>query len=358
MRIAYSCAGEGFGHATRTAVIGPLLQESHDIVYFIPETVKGFTSSRIGDAQYERIPHFAFTKRGERVLLFATVFRALPLALAFPLVLVRLVRKLHSLRIDAVISDFDPFLPCAARMLGIPVLQINHPGIVQRVLSIHPQALLTSLATRILEGPWNERMHVSFYGGDVGPIIRREVFARPISDEGFVLLNLKPCFRPIVLPILERMGIRYRLFPDPRADFLSALASCSCVLSSAGHQIIAESIALNKPIMVIPQGGQWEQQLNAQMVDRTGKGCSTTIDHLEANLPEFLVGLERYRSNILPASFTVTDSSQEIVRRIEDFLVKVRQKRYSNFFVAVAASARMKDAPPGGLQDSKAKKAV
>lgn len=358
MRIAYSCAGEGFGHATRTAVIGPLLRKNHDIVYFIPETVKGFISSRIGEALYERIPHFAFITRVERVRLIATVFGAVPLALAFPLVLMRLARKLRSLRIDAVISDFDPFLPWAARMASIPVLQINHPGIVQRVFSAHPQALLASMATRILEGPWNERIHVSFYGGDVGPIIRREVFSRPISVEGFVLLNLNRCLRPIILPIFERMGIRYRLFPDPREDFLGALASCSCVLSTAGHQIIAESIALNKPIMVLPLGGQWEQQLNAQMVDRTGKGRSTSVERLEADLPEFLAGLARYRSNVLPRLFNVVDNSQEIVRRIEDFLGRVRQKKYDSLLSAVAPSARLKEGPLEGLQGSKAEKAI
>jgi hypothetical protein len=333
MRIAYSCAGEGLGHATRTAVLGPQLRKSHDIVYFIPEIVKGFASSRIGEARYEPIPHFAFIKRGERVRLIATILGAIPLAIAFPFVLIRLARKLRRLRIDAVISDFDPFLPWAARIAGIPILQINHPGIVQRFFSLHPQAFLTSLASRLLEGPWNERIHVSFYGGDVGPIIRQEIFSRPISDQGFILLNLKPCLRPLILPMLERTGLPYRLFPDPRGDFISSLAACSCVLSTAGHQIIAESIALNKPILVVPQAGQWEQQLNARMLDRSGKGRSTTVAGLEEDLPAFLASLEGYRSSLLPPLFTVADSSREILGRIEDYLDRVRQKKYANALV-------------------------
>ena len=340
MRIAYSCAGEGSGHATRTAVIGPLLEKSHDIVYFIPETVKAFALSRMGAKRYERIPYFAFVKRGEQVRLIASILEALPLAISFPVVLIALARKLRILRIDAVISDFDPFLPWAARLAGIPILQINHPGIVQRVFSLHPQAWLTSIATRILEGPWNERIHVSFYDGDVGPIIRREVFSYPVSDEGFVLLNLKPCLRPVVVPILERAGIRYRLFPDPRGDFLRSLASCSCVLSTAGHQIIAESIALDKPILVIPQRGQWEQQLNARMVDQTGKGLSTTVERLGAELPRFLLELEGYRSAVLSPRFSVTDSSQAILRRMEDYLGRVRQRKYRSLLVALGSPAR------------------
>jgi hypothetical protein len=288
----------------------------------------------------------------------ATIIDALPLASAFPFLLIRLARKLRSLRIDAVISDFDPFLPWAARIAGIPILQINHPGIVQRVFSLHPQALLTSLASRILEGPWNERIHVSFYGGDVGPIIRREVLSRPISDRGFVLLNLKPCLRSSVLPIFERLGIPYRLFPDPRGDFVDALASCSCVLSTAGHQIIAESLALNKPIMVIPQRGQWEQQLNAQMVELTGKGRSTTVDGLEADLPRFLETLESYRSSVLPRRFKISDSSQAILSRIEDYLCRVRQRKYERLPISISAPVRIQEAPVASLDGCEAERAV
>ena len=65
--------------------------------------------------------------------LFASIFCTIPLLLRFPFEMTRLADRLRSLRIDAVISDFDPFLPWAARIAGIPILQINHPGVVQRV---------------------------------------------------------------------------------------------------------------------------------------------------------------------------------------------------------------------------------
>ena len=309
MRIAYSCAGEGLGHAARTTALGPLIEERHTVIYFVPEAVKSFFIERIGRRQYESISLLAFKKRGERVRLLASIFSTIPLLLLFPLEMLRLVRRLRALKIDAVISDFDPFLPWAARMANLPILQINHPGIVQRGPKPHPHAAFTALASRILEGPWNERIHVSFFDGDVGPILRREIFSHPIGDEGFVLLNLKNCMRPLVIPILDSLGIPYRLFPNPKDDFEKAFATCSCVLSTAGHQIIAESIALNKPILVIPQGSQWEQQMNAMMLDRTGKGISTTVERLAGDLPRFLAGLDIYRSNSLPSRFNVADST-------------------------------------------------
>jgi hypothetical protein len=46
--------------------------------------------------------------------------------------------------------------------------------------------LITALATRLLEGPWNDRILISFYKGDVGPILREEIFAHPVQDDGTV----------------------------------------------------------------------------------------------------------------------------------------------------------------------------
>jgi len=308
-------------------VIGPLLERKHEVTYFIPDIARAFIVSRMGERRYDRILHFAFQKQGERVLLLASIFCTLPLLFRFPIEMIRLVGRLRSLGIEAVISDFDPFLPWAARIAGIPILQINHPGIVQRVLRPRPIAVVTALVTRILEGPWNERMLISFYNGDVGPILREEIFSHPVRDDGALLVNLKESLRPVVLPVLDAMGLRYRLVPDPRENFEEALAACSFVLSTAGHQIIAESIALNKPILVIPQRGQWEQNLNAEMVEQTGKGRSTTVTRLMADIADFMSHLERYRSNRLPPRFSIADGQKAILRGVEAFLRRCRRRK-------------------------------
>ena len=335
MRIAYSFAGEGLGHATRTMVIGPVLEKRHDVTYFIPDITRDFIISRMGERCYERILHFAFQKQGDRVRLLATIFRTIPLLIRFPIETTRLADRLRSLRIDAVISDFDPFLPWAARIAGIPILQINHPGVVQRVRRPRPIAMITALATRILEGPWNERMLISFYNGDVGPILREEIFSYPVRDDGALLVNLKESLRPVVLPVLDAMGLRYRLVPDPWENFEKALATCSFVLSTAGHQIIAECIALNKPILVIPQRGQWEQELNAEMVEETGKGRSTTVTRLTADLVDFMSHLDRYRSHSLPPRFSMADGTKAVLQGIEAFLRRYRGRKSRLILVPV-----------------------
>ena len=93
MRIAYSFAGEGFGHAARTTVIGPLLEQKHDVVYFMPDEVRDFIVARMGRDATNAYSTSLFEKRGERVRLFASILRTIPLLLRFPFEMMRLVNR-------------------------------------------------------------------------------------------------------------------------------------------------------------------------------------------------------------------------------------------------------------------------
>ena len=165
--------------------------------------------------------------------------------------------------------------------------------------------MITALATRILEGPWDERMLVSFYDGDVGPILRNEIFAHPVRDDGTLLVNLKECLRPVVLPVLDAMGLRYRLVPDPRVNFEKALAACSFVLSTAGtpdHRRVHRPEQADprhppaRPVGAATERGDGGGDGKGQVDDR---GPSLV------DLMDFQRHLERYRSNSVPPRFSI-----------------------------------------------------
>ncbi|MFQ3620423.1 MAG: glycosyltransferase family protein [Spirochaetales bacterium] len=321
MRIAYSCAGEGLGHAARLVALSPYLEERYKVFYFVPSHLHGFIQEKVGFSPIEDLPYFRFVKEADRVRWLATAFETVPRLIQFPQEVEKLVRKLKKFRIQGVITDYDPYLAWAGKLAGIPVLQLNHPGIIARKVSFHPLSWLPALTSLFLEGPWTERMHISFFLGDVGPLFRESLFRYPVRDEGYLLVNLKSSYRAPVLKVLEKYpGIPYRLFPNKGENFEEALAGCRAVLSSAGHQIIAEALVLSKPILVIPQKGQWEQQLNASMLKKTRKGEVTSLKRLEQDLPQFLSRLEEYRSvNTLPLGFTLKDGTKDLVERIEAF---------------------------------------
>ncbi|MBP7495074.1 MAG: hypothetical protein KA771_06235 [Spirochaetales bacterium] len=323
MRIAVSCAGEGLGHAARLAALAPALQKRNEVYFFVPPHLDGFLREKIPGFHGIPLPHFSFVKVGDSVHWGRTARAVLPSLLQFPRNVHTLSKKLKELRIQCIISDFDPYLAWAGKVSGIPVFQMNHPGIIGRKFPYDPRSLIPSLVCWFLEGPWSERVHVSFFYGDVGPLFRPNLFTHPVRDEGFLLLSLKPSYREPVLRILSELSpIPYRVFPQPGSNFEDALAGCTGIISSAGHQIIAEAIRLGKPILVLPQQGQWEQTVNASMLEKTGRGMKSTLRNLKKDLPRFLTFVSNpscQELSPLPTGFTVEDGTEKLIKRLEVF---------------------------------------
>jgi UDP:flavonoid glycosyltransferase YjiC (YdhE family) len=334
MRIAYSCAGEGLGHAARMVVMGPRLAARYQVLFCVPEEVRPFLERKLPGFAARTIPCLAFAKRRDRIDLFRTVRDNLPQLLRFPFTIRRLAAWLRTAGVQAVVSDFDPFLAWAGRAAGLPVFQFNHPGIVADCMGWHPLSWIQALAAKFLEGPWTERAHISFYKSSIGPLFRPAIFRHPVSQGGHILVNLtKESYRRPVLGLLRARhpNLDIRIFPDPGADFEACLASCRAVVTTAGHQMIAEALALGKPVLALPQRGQWEQALNARMLAATGRGMASSLRRLEADLPRFLDRLDSMAAsrNPLPAGFTVSDGSRRLERRIGTFLERLTETKPS-----------------------------
>ncbi len=325
MKVAYSIAGEGFGHAARMVCLAPRLLEKVELHLFCPQTVQGYVRGRLPDVPIRDIPHFGFVKRGDRVLVAATIVSALRRFPGFLRQVVLLARLLRAESFDAVISDFDPYLAWAGRLAGLRVVQINHPGIITKHLSLNPRSWPAALAALLLEGPWHRRIHCSFYQGDVGPLLRPELLNRPRSRSGSWVLHLKPEYREWVVPALEQAGlVPYDIYPKAGGDFDAALASARGVISSAGHQIISEALVLGKPILVIPQGGQYEQALNARQLEKTERGMVGSRRNLEARLRRFRFWAESFsRQEELGFLSPFTDDTSRAVQLLKSYLDEV-----------------------------------
>jgi len=142
----------------------------------------------------------------------------------------------------------------------------------------------------------------SFYDGDVGPIVRKELRNREVVPGDHVVVYMKPLYKEALLPLLDRVGReRFRTFPDPRADYAESLATCRALVAPAGHQSISEALALGKPVLAIPVEGQYEQELNARKLRATGFGDWCRHRDIERKLPDFLGNLGRYEAAIARA---------------------------------------------------------
>jgi predicted glycosyltransferase len=116
------------------------------------------------------------------------------------------------------------------------------------------------------------------------------------------------------------MGIRnYRLFPDPKLNFPQSLAACAGVISNAGHQIICESVYLQKPVFVLPLRGQYEQHLNGVMLERSGWGMMSGLRTLETKLKLFIEHIDHFPASV-PAHcrhrFDFSDCTEKAVQKI------------------------------------------
>jgi UDP-N-acetylglucosamine:LPS N-acetylglucosamine transferase len=168
-------------------------------------------------------------------------------------------------------------------------------------------------------GPYDELIYCSFYRGDIGPLIRQEIKSAPRQDSGRLTVYLKPGYKESVVRILDELGLVYDVFPDPNKNYAQHLASCTAVITSAGHQSICEAIYLGKPIFVIPQRGQYEQRLNAQMLRKSGRGEYSTLRALKKRLPRFLERLEDFPLISRLHDLLLEESTEELAFRLNLF---------------------------------------
>lgn len=325
MRVGLCCCGEGWGHVSRMVTFAQTLKKRHDLFLFAPVEVHAFIQKHVPELPLFTVPSLVLEKKDDKILWWPAIKLAVRNMINHPAENKRLKRLAAMLELEAVISDYEPYLPHAARALDIPILQINHPGIVVNYFNLSPDALAANAVAHQMMGPYDDRVFISFYGGQCGPIIRKELLGYPVKRGSKILLSLKPSYREPVLKVLKRLKIdQFELYPDPSKNYAKDLAECAAVITSAGHQSISECIILNKPIFVIPQRGQYEQRLNAMMLRLSGRGDFSSLEKLEKDLPRFLDSLDQYPRKPLTEDvvFRFEDSTDTAVNYIEHFLSK------------------------------------
>jgi uncharacterized protein (TIGR00661 family) len=207
----------------------------------------------------------------------------------------RISGKLRRLEIDAAVCDYDPYVAWAAWRDGIPVMALNHPGIVLTHPAARFDALSAMIISTFLMGRYDKRVFCSFFDGDVGPIIRPEIASATTDRRDHFVVYLKPSYRSMVLKKFRELGImNLEVFPGSSRNFVEALATCRGVIAAAGHQFISEALYLRKPVYVVPQTGQYEQTLNARMLEASGWGVCGSMADIDATLPRFIESVDTF----------------------------------------------------------------
>lgn len=331
MKIGIAINGEGRGHFSRARALAEELKKKHEVQFWvadhlIPELAECFPGSKIFG-----IPYLKCVQRGFYMDYFKTLTANAALFFFPQTTWRKIAKQLRASGTDVVLSDFEPFTSGAAKMIGLPVLQLNHPGIVTRCGTISIKTFFAKLIASYMMANSDRTILCSFFGGDVGPIIRSGLRNKKITRGDYFVVYQKATYREYLAPILEALSAyTFAVFPDPSGDYESSLAGCRAVIAPAGHQSISEALALGKPIFAIPVQGQFEQELNAQKLRESGFGDYSSFDELYTALPRFLETVEKYENAIAKgrmtgyagkhAAWACQDETMRAVALVENFI--------------------------------------
>ncbi len=347
-RILYGVHGTGHGHAVRALTIARHFAGlGHEFLF-----VSHGTGADILRREFpvEDLPNPATPIRGHKVALLATIYSSVSVRSRSRTYIDRVLRLMERFRPDAALSDYEYFVPLAARRAGLPCLSVDHQHVITACR--HPVPLsqyfgyrATALAVRTYFSSASDYLVISFFQPPLRPgararilppLLRETVLERSASEGGHVVAYqgyttfrrflpfLQAIPSPVVVYGFDTEGSDGNLIfkKNSETGFLDDLSSCRYVVCGGSHTLISEALYYGKPVISFPIQGAFEQFLNAWYLERLGYGSYFTgLKPRPEIIPAFEAGLADFRQNVGGKNFC---GNPEIFALVEQFL---REKR-------------------------------
>jgi uncharacterized protein (TIGR00661 family) len=332
-KIFFSLAGEGRGHATRVRAVIEELRRDHELFVFAPGVAYELLAAAYRTTpgvSVHPVPGLRFHYRNQRLDYFRSlVCEAPPYLWRLRSRVGRLAELIRKERPHLAITDFEPILPRAAKKCGVPFLSFDHQHfLVVNDLSSLPRRLrwkarILGLAVQIFYRGQVQTIVSSFFSAPLKPryrnvaqtgvLLRPEILnARPHIG-GHLLVYLRRFGRQSLLDALRESGREVRVYglgqrPSEGCvqyrqvdefGFLDDLVSSDALVTNGGNQLLGEALWLGKPVLALPETGNFEQAVNAHFLRENGGGNSVPYEDLTGNdLQEFLDDVPKYRAKI------------------------------------------------------------
>jgi uncharacterized protein (TIGR00661 family) len=353
MRILYGVCGEGLGHAMRSAVVAEhLVAQGHDVRF----VTAGRAFKYLGDRWPGKVTYalgLGTVMHENTIQPGATLLANLAKMTLSPIAHVATAIGVGRIP-DAVISDFDPWTARYAGLVGAPLIAVDNIHFLNRCS--HPRSVVAGIAsdrtaaaimypgvnsmvpdarryivTTFVQSPVthaNTTLHA--------PIIRPKILAavgRPQGDHVTVYFNDKSDHSRVMRSLLgvpakfhvygaenvrqdEAIGDNIILRPVSEDGFINDLATSKAVIGGAGFTLMTECITLGKPLLASPFGGQFEQILNANYLERMGYGeRAMTLDG--PTVERFLGRVDDYSAKLRTYKH---DGNVELLRAVDNAL--------------------------------------
>ena len=321
-RIIYGVAGEGFGHSSRSHLIGQRFIDAGHEVMFVGSQKSLLYLKRYFGERVKEIFGLSFAFEGARIDKSETLKRNLLKLPEANRQNDELFKKhFEPFQPELVISDFEPFSAWWAWRKSVPFISIDHEHMLTHCKLDHPMRnwfsrLTASVVTECHYVGAVAYLIVNFFKAPLRvdtavlapPIVRTAVRElEPTSGEHILLYSTTGTDRDELLKILHKFDrqpfIIYGFDEDTEhrnclfkkrstEGFLTNLASARGVIASAGFSLISECMSLKKKMLLLPVAGQYEQIINAHYIQKLCLGIAAeTLD--ETVLPKFLDELDK-----------------------------------------------------------------
>lgn len=304
-KIYFVVQGEGRGHLTQAlALKGMLEKRGHSIVGL---SVGQSSQRKIPDYFYQKVkckvehfesPNFITDKNGKGIIVWRSILNGIRKSPRFIKSVFKLRKSIETSNADLVINFYEPIcgLIQIIKKLDIPVYGIAHQYLAVHSKFILPNGFLVSknallILTKITSIAHQYLFALSFYKLEneanilvVPPLLRDELYQQKKSQGEHILVYLlnKGYSQDVIKWHEENPTYKLEVFWDnfavengysPREGlvfhhlddelFLQKMASCYALLTTAGFESICEAMYLNKPVMMVPTKGHYEQFTNS-----------------------------------------------------------------------------------------------
>lgn len=346
--IYYGLSGEGRGHATRARTIVEGLRKRHKVVVFAPGLAHALLEPvfRDSDVRVEHIAgmQFSYNRHGH-VRPFGTVANNISYLRRMNERVTDLLPTFEQDKPDLVIGDFEPLLPRAARLCGVPFLSFDHQHyLVVNDLSSLPFSLRkkAAIAAPFVRAFYNwqvETVVSSFYRpplkaalqnvSQIGVLLRPELMRMRPRRDGYLLVYMRRHPAPGLFDALTATGMpvkvyglgdrsaegKMRFFAVDERRFMDDLAGCEAVVSTAGNQLVGEALYLRKPVLAIPEAANFEQDINGHFLNASGGGRCLGNRITVRDMLSFMDDLQVFRSRIVPESVCGNREALDVIGR-------------------------------------------
>lgn len=327
MRFLFIVQGEGRGHLTQTITLFEMLQEAGHTVCAVMvgkserRVIPEFFKQRIkAPIHLMASPNFVTDKNNKSVKLLTTIAYNARFSPRFFASLSFIDEKVKEHQPDVIINFYD-FLGGLYSLLYRP--KAHYVCVGHQYLAEHPQFefskgkpldkwlfkfnnKLTSFGADLkLSLSFSEYTPLRYKKNVVAPpLLRKEVFNLQPESEDFILAYMvNSGYGQEVMDWSDQNpGTKIHCFWDEKSKpevyqhnadltfhqvndkkFLDLMGKCKGYVSTAGFESICEAMYLQKPVLMIPVAGQYEQECNALDAKKAGAGISASsykIDEL------------------------------------------------------------------------------